>query len=135
VIVASIIEKEVRRPEDRAKAARVIYNRLANRMPLQMDSTVHYAVNKSDKVTTTPADRASSSPYNTYRHVGLPPGPIAAPGKAALQAAANPTPGNWKFFVTVNPDTGATKFATTMAEHDRYVQEFQKWCSTHPGRC
>lgn len=135
VIVASIIEKEVRRPADRPKAARVIYNRLAHKMPLQMDSTVHYAVHKSDKVTTTDADRANPSAYNTYKHVGLPPGPIAAPGKASLQAAANPTPGNWMFFVTVNPDTGETKFASTLAEHDSYVRQFHKWCSSHPGRC
>ncbi|QGN32735.1 endolytic transglycosylase MltG [Microlunatus sp. Gsoil 973] len=135
VIVASIIEKEVRRPADRPKAARVIYNRLAHKMPLQMDSTVHYALNKSDRVTTTPADRANASPYNTYKHVGLPPGPISAPGKASLQAAANPASGSWMYFVTVNPDTGETKFATTLAQHDAYVAEFQAWCGKHPGRC
>jgi len=135
VIVASIIEKEVRRPQDRPMAARVIYNRLAHNMPLQMDSTVHYAVHKSDKVTTTDADRANPSPYNTYVHKGLPPGPIAAPGKASLQAAANPTPGGWMYFVTVNPDTGQTKFATTLAQHDAYVAEFHAWCGKHPGRC
>ena len=135
VIVASIIEKEVRRPQDRPMAARVIYNRLAHNMPLQMDSTVHYAVHKADKVTTTDADRANPSPYNTYLHKGLPPGPIAAPGKASLEAAANPTRGNWMYFVTVNPDTGQTKFATTLAQHNAYVAEFQAWCGKHPGRC
>jgi UPF0755 protein len=135
VIVASIIEAEVRNPQDRAKVARVIYNRVAKGMPLQMDSTVHYAVNKSDKVTTTNADRQSSSPYNTYKHAGLPPGPISAPGKAALQAAANPAPGGWLYFVTVNPDTGETIFSDTQAQHDAAVRRFQQWCSSHPGRC
>lgn len=135
VVVASIIEKEVRRPQDRPMAARVIYNRLAVGMPLQMDSTVHYVVGKSDKVTTTPADRNNPSPYNTYNHKGLPPGPIAAPGEASLQAAANPAPGKWMYFVTVNPDTGETKFATTLAQHDAYVNQFHAWCGKHPGRC
>lgn len=135
VIVASIVEAEVRRPEDRAKVARVIYNRLDKGMPLQMDSTVHYAVKKSDKVTTTDKDRASPSPYNTYKHKGLPPGPISAPGKAALEAAANPAKGNWLYFFTVNPDSGETRFAATHAEHERNRAAFEKWCSANPGRC
>jgi UPF0755 protein len=135
VTVASIIEAEVRNPQDRDKVARVIYNRVAKGMPLQMDSTVHYAVNKSDKVTTTPADRQNPSPYNTYRHAGLPPGPISAPGKASLQAAANPADGGWLYFVTVNPDTGETIFSNTQAEHDAAVRRFQQWCSSHSGRC
>lgn len=135
VIIASIVESEVRNPEDRAKVARVIYNRLDKKMPLQMDSTVHYAVNKSDKVTTTAADRKNKSPYNTYVHKGLPPGPIAAPGAAALKAAADPAGGDWLYFVTVNPETGETKFGKTKAEHDAYVKEFQQWCSKNSGRC
>jgi UPF0755 protein len=135
VTVASIVEAEVRRPEDRAKVARVIYNRLDKKMKLQMDSTVHYAVNKSDKVTTTDEDRANKSAYNTYVHEGLPPGPISAPGEAALKAAANPAAGDWLYFVTVNPDTGETKFATTQAEHDANVADFQNWCQAKSGRC
>lgn len=135
VTVASIVEAEVRRPQDRAKVARVIYNRLDRGMKLQMDSTVHYAVNKSDKVTTTPRDRRSRSPYNTYRHQGLPPGPISAPGQSALQAAAKPARGNWLYFVTVNPDTGETKFANNAAGHQKNVRQFQRWCQTHQGRC
>jgi UPF0755 protein len=77
--VASIIEKEVNRPEDRPKVARVIYNRLAKDMKLQMDSTVTYAENLTG-TTTSAKQRKSRSPYNTYRYKGLPPGPIAAPG-------------------------------------------------------
>jgi UPF0755 protein len=134
VTVASIVEKEVNREEYRAKVARVIYNRLAKDMKLQMDSTVTYAENLKG-TTTTAKQRQSRSPYNTYRYKGLPPGPIAAPGKAALQAAAQPENGKWLFFVTVNLDTGETKFATTEAEHDQNVAEFQAWCQANQGRC
>ncbi|HYP44667.1 MAG TPA: endolytic transglycosylase MltG, partial [Propionibacteriaceae bacterium] len=63
---------------------------------------------------------------------GLPPGPISAPGKAALQAATNPEAGKWLYFVTVNFDTGETKFANTFAEHQRNVLEFQAYCQA-PG--
>lgn len=135
LIIASIIEREAIRDEDRPKVARVIYNRLDIGMMLQMDSTVHYAVNDYSKVTITPAQMANPSPYNTYKHKGLPPGPIAAPGQASLEAAVSPVAGDWLFFVTVNPDTGETKFAKTQAEHDQYVQEFHAWCQSHKGKC
>jgi UPF0755 protein len=134
VIVASIIEKEVRAEGDRAKVARVLYNRLDKGEPLGLDSTVIYAERLKSN-TTTPKDRASTSKYNTYTHKGLPPGPIAAPGKAALQAAANPEPGKWLYFTTVNFDTGETKFAETDAEFQQIVAEFQAWCQSNPGRC
>ncbi|HEU5485463.1 MAG TPA: endolytic transglycosylase MltG, partial [Microlunatus sp.] len=104
VIVASIIEKEVRAEGDRAKVARVLYNRLDKGEPLGLDSTVIYA-EKLKTNTTTAKDRASTSKYNTYKYAGLPPGPISAPGKAALEAAANPEAGDWMYFVTVNFDT------------------------------
>jgi UPF0755 protein len=138
--IASIVEGEVSGDADRGKVARVIENRLQSKGPptmglLQMDSTVHYAVQKRGKAGTTDADRNSPSPYNTYKVQGLPPGPIDSPGAASIEAAAHPTPGGWLFFVTVDPDTGATKFATTQAEHDRNVQEFQQWCRAHTDRC
>jgi UPF0755 protein len=100
-----------------------------------MDSTVHYAAQQRGKAGTTDAQRASNSPYNTYKVQGLPPGPIGNPGAASIEAAANPAKGDWVFFVTVDPSTGETKFATTQAEHDRYVQEFNAWCSANPGKC
>jgi len=125
LIVASIIEREVRNPSYRAKVARVLYDRLDRGKKLELDSTVIYALNSKENVTT---DRLSSSPYNTYRYDGLPPGPISAPGKAALLAAANPVPGKWLYFVTVNFDTGETKFATTYAEHKKNVAEFKAYC-------
>ena len=134
LIIASIVEREAGRDEDRAKVARVLYNRLDDGMRLQLDSTVAYA-NKSFKtVTTTDKERANKSPYNTYQHDGLPPGPISAPGKASLEAAVNPAAGDWLFFVTVNLETGETKFASTAAEHDTYVAEFQAWCQANPGK-
>ena len=134
LIVASIIEREVNQDQYRAKVARVLYNRLDQGMPLGLDSTVIYAENLSTN-TTTPKDRESKSKYNTYTHKGLPPGPIAAPGKAALQAAANPEPGKWLYFTTVDFDTGETKFAETDAEFQQIVAQFQAWCQSHPGRC
>lgn len=135
VTVASLIEKEAQRPEDFGKVSRVIYNRIARGQRLQLDSTVHYAVNKAGRVSTTAKDRANPSPYNTYKHEGLPPGPISSPGEQALDAALNPTPGGWLYFVTTDPDTGATAFATTMAGHERNVVKFQAWCKKHRDRC
>jgi UPF0755 protein len=134
LIVASIIEKEVRLPEDRPKVARVLYNRLDKDRKLQLDSTVVYAENLKTN-TTTEEDRDSRSPYNTYRYEGLPPGPISAPGKAALRAAAEPADGKWMFFVTVNFDTGATKYANTEAEFQKIKKEFQAYCRANPGTC
>lgn len=127
--IASIVEREVARPEDRPKVARVIYNRLAQGMRLQMDSTVHYAAGESGSVWTSDEARASDSPYNTYKHKGLPPGPIASPGAAALEAAIAPAEGDWLFFVAVNLDTGETRFTRTAAEHQRAVDELHAWCA------
>lgn len=135
VTVASLVEAEARRPADFPKVARVIYNRVAKNQRLQLDSTVHYAINRYDTPSTTRAERANPSPYNTYVHPGLPPGPINSPGERALRAAIHPAEGSWMYFVTVNPDTGETKFATTLAEHERYVRQFQSWCRTHSDRC
>ncbi len=134
LIVASIIEKEVNKEQYRAKVARVLYNRLAKDRKLELDSTVAYA-EKLKTNTTTPKDRRSRSRYNTYRYRGLPPGPISAPGKAALQAAAQPEKGKWLYFVTVNFDTGETKFANTEAEFNKIKAEFRTWCKSNPGRC
>ena len=135
--MASIAEVEAGSKADYGKVAQVINilaNKLHNGGKLQMDSTVSYAVGKRT-LTTTAAERAVDSPYNTYRYPGLPAGPISNPGKAAIEGALNPTPGPWLFFVTTNPTTGETKFAVTAAEHNKYVKEFQSWCQAHPGKC
>ena len=134
LIVASIIEREVNQPKYRAKVAQVLYNRLDEKMPLGLDSTVIYA-EKLKTNTTTPEDRESDSPYNTYRVEGLPPGPISAPGRAALEAAAKPEKGDWLYFVTVNFETGETKFADDEAGFEKIRQEFQDYCRDNPGTC
>ena len=137
--IASIVEGEVNGDADRAKVARVILNRLDDGPPnfglLQMDSTVHFVAQERGKAGTTNAQRASDSPYNTYKVQGLPPGPIGNPGAASIEAAANPADGHWHFFVTVDPGTGETKFAVTQEEHDLNVKQFQAWCSANPGKC
>lgn len=138
--VASIIEGEVNGDADRAKVARVIENRLNDPNGptvglLQMDSTVHYIEQERGRAGTSNEARNSDSPYNTYKVKGLPPGPINSPGAASIEAAANPADGPWFYFVAVNPDTGETKFATTQAEHDANVREFNEWCSANKDKC
>ncbi len=135
LIVASIIEKEAARDEDRPKIAGVIYNRLEADKELQFDSTVHYAVNDFSRVTLTDEDLATESPYNTYKHKGLPPGPISNPGRAAIEAALNPENHEYLYFVAVNLDTGETLYATDEAGHAANVQVWQAWCAANPGRC
>lgn len=129
VTVASLVQAEARFDEDFAKVSRVIYNRLEEPMPLQFDSTVHYAVGRDGGVGTSDDDRATDSPYNTYKYPGLPPTPIMAPGEQALEAALNPSDGPWLYFVTTDPDTGTTKFAESYDDHLRNKREFDAWCS------
>ena len=112
--VASLIEKETAFAGDRAKVARVVYNRLAVAMPLQFDSTVNY----SKAVPTarlSHTDLLVESPYNTYLHKGLPPTPIDSPGLLALEAALNPAEGDYVFFVTVSKD-GRSLFTKSYSE-------------------
>jgi UPF0755 protein len=124
VIIASIVEAEARRSQDFPKVARVIYNRLAKGMPLQMDSTVNYAL-KADKTIVTLEDLGVNSPYNTYKRTGLPPGPIGSPGEQALKAALAPAAGDWLYFVTTNPSTGETKFTADYQEFLKFKAELQ----------
>jgi UPF0755 protein len=93
VTLASILEYEAKRGEDYPKVARAIYNRLDKGMRLQSDATVSYAAGVSGQVWTTASQRADASPYNTYQHAGLPPGPIGSPGEKTLEAAMNPADG------------------------------------------
>jgi UPF0755 protein len=129
---ASLVEEEARNAEDFGKVARVIENRLAAGMPLQLDSTVNYATGKTG-ITTTREDRESDSPYNTYQVSGLPPGPVSSPGEAAMQAVLEPTPGEWLYFVAVDPDTGETRFAVTAQEHAANVELFRQWLRENGG--
>jgi len=130
VTVASILEYEAKRPEDYPKVARTIYNRLKAGMPLQSDATVSYASHVSGQVWTTSTMRASDSPYNTYKHTGLPPGPIGNPGETTLKAALAPASGSWLYWVVVNLKTGETVFSDTLAEHNAAVQKFLAYCKT-----
>ena len=123
VTIASIVQAEAAAEEDMGKVARVVFNRLERGMPLQMDSTINYALGRST-LKTTPKDTKIDSPYNSYQRMGLPPTPIANPGEQAMKAAVNPTPGDWLYFVTVKP--GDTRFTADYAEHQRNVTEFNK---------
>ncbi|MBM7169454.1 endolytic transglycosylase MltG [Streptomyces sp. G44] len=123
VTIASMIEAEAGSKADMGKVARVIYNRLDKGMPLQMDSTINYALNRS-KLTTSERDTKINSPYNTYTRMGLPPTPIGNPGEDAMRAATSPTPGDWLYFVTVKPDD--TRFTADFEEHQKNVAEFNK---------
>ncbi|MGB3828333.1 MAG: endolytic transglycosylase MltG [Ornithinimicrobium sp.] len=135
IIKGSLIQAEGSFSDDLPKIARVIDNRLAADQPLGFDSTVHYIFKERGRAGTTDAQRASDSPYNTYKVVGLPPGPINSPGIAAVTAAINPAEGPWLYFVTTNPNTGETKFAVTFEEHNQNVAEFQQWCADNPDDC
>lgn len=121
--LASIIEAEADNPADMGKVARVVHNRLAKSMPLQMDSTLNYALNRNT-VDTKAGDTRIDHPFNTYERQGLPPTPIDSPGLQAMAAAVAPTPGDWLFFVTVKP--GDTRFSATYEEHRKHVAEFNR---------
>lgn len=122
IVVASLIEREARVPEDRGMISRVIYNRLKAGMLLQVDATVIFALGRTGEkgLRVLFEDLEVNSPYNTYKVKGLPPGPIASPGMAALEAAVNPTPGPWLYYVVVEAD-GSHAFGTTAAEHSRNI--------------
>jgi UPF0755 protein len=123
VTVASILEIEGA-PKDYDKVARVLYNRLDKGMRLQLDSTVNYALGLAS-LKLTAAQLKTDSPYNTYLTKGLPPGPINSPGDAALQAALNPAAGPWLYFVTTDPKTKTTEFATTYSQFLALKKKFQ----------
>ena len=127
VTIASIVQAEAATKADMAKVARVIFNRLERGMPLQMDSTLNYALNRST-LATTKTDTKLDSPYNSYERMGLPPTPIANPGQDAMRAAINPVPGDWLYFVTVKP--GDTRFTADHEEHQRNVEEFNRYRRT-----
>jgi UPF0755 protein len=126
VTLASIVEKETGSDAERPMVAAVYLNRLRIGMPLQCDPTVIYGLRRVGRYTgnLTHDNLASDSPYNTYMHAGLPPGPIASPGKASLEAVAHPAHDDFLYFVSRND--GSHEFARTLEEHNRNVFKFQK---------
>jgi UPF0755 protein len=125
VTLASLVEKETARAEERTLVSGVYHNRLRIGMPMQCDPTVIYALKRAGRWdgNITRADLQFDSPYNTYRYPGLPPGPIASPGRAALDAAARPADTTALYFVSRND--GSHVFSNTLDEHNRAVREWQ----------
>lgn len=124
--IASLIEKEAKLDVDRPLIAGVIYNRLNADMLLQLDATVKY-IAPSDGAFVSADDKNVDSPYNTYLYTGLPPGPIAGPGVTSIDAAVNPASHGYFFYVTVDLNTGETRYATTYEEHLKNVQILSQW--------
>ena len=122
--LASIIEREAAVPEEQRLIAAVFWNRLQLDMPLQADPTVQYALAK-ERRTLTRADLATDNPFNTYRHPGLPPGPIASPGMGAIEAALAPAPVKYLYFVAISADGRRHHFSTTVEEHNAAVARYR----------
>lgn len=120
VTLASIVEKEVRKGEERPLVSAVYHNRLKIRMPLQADPTVQFALGRRRPARVLYRDLRVDSPYNTYRRVGLPPGPIASPGASSIEASLYPANVPYRFFVA-HPD-GHHEFRTTYTEHLKAIQ-------------
>jgi UPF0755 protein len=136
--VASIVQAEGGRA-DYGNVAGAIENRLkpndqTNGL-LQSDATVTYGLGTRTVQLTDAQKQDADNPYNTYVHPGLPPGPIGSPGAKAVAAAAHPTANDYLYWVTVNLDTGETKFAKTYAEHQTYVAQYEQWCQANAGKC
>jgi peptidoglycan lytic transglycosylase G len=125
VTLASIVEKETAKAEERPLVAAVYTTRLRIGMPLQCDPTVIYGLVKAGRYDGNihKEDLSFDSPYNTYRYPGLPPGPIASPGRASLEAAVHPADADFLYFVSRND--GSHEFARTLEEHNRNVQKYQ----------
>jgi UPF0755 protein len=139
--LASIVEAEARLDVDRPKIARVFLNRIANtgKAPtyglFQSDASLAYGLKKR-VINLTQSELADrTNPYNLRFKPGLPPTPISNPGAKSIEAVAKPATGTWLFFVATNPDTGETKYATTVAEHEANVAEFQAWCRENADKC
>ena len=122
--VASLVEEEAGTDQDRPRVARVIYNRLAEQMPLQIDATSCYIKNEPGGCTLSQADLESESPYNTRNRAGLPPTPIASPGRASIEAALNPAAGDWLYYVLdAEANDGSHVFT---ADYDEFVEAKQR---------
>jgi UPF0755 protein len=135
VTLASLVEKETPAANDRPLVASVLKNRLEQNMPLMTDPTVIYAamLQKQYRGTIYQSDLNRDSAYNTYRHTGLPPGPICSPGTASLQAALHPAESHFLYFVADPAAAGHSRFATTLAEHERNVAAYRQGLKSAQG--
>jgi UPF0755 protein len=122
--LASIVEKETGAPADRGKVAGVFVNRLRLGMPLQTDPAVIYGLGEHFDGNLRKRDLLADTPYNTYTRSGLPPTPIAMPGKAALEASVRPEPTTALYFVARGD--GSSEFSDTLAAHNRAVDQYQR---------
>ena len=138
--MASIVEKETAVAEERPMVASVYYNRLAKKIALDADPSVIYAELLAGTYTGAlhHDDMRFSSPYNTYTHAGLPPGPIANPGLASLKAASAPAATDYLYFVARADGSGSHQFSKTIDEHNRAVQSYRRGVrkgeAAQPGR-
>ncbi len=123
MVIASLVQTEGT-PDVFGRVSRVIYNRLEKRMPLQFDSTVHYALGRRGEIRVSLNDIKVKSRYNTFIYPGLPPGPIGSPTKAAIDAALNPEAGNWLYFVTVKPFD--TRFTNSYDQFLEWKSEYKR---------
>jgi UPF0755 protein len=124
LIMASIIEKETGTPSERDRIAAVFVNRLKRGMLLQTDPTVIYGMGANFDGNIRKQDLLTDTPYNTYKRAGLPPSPIALPGRAALQAALNPAKTNDLYFVARGD--GTSQFSENLADHNKAVNQYQR---------
>lgn len=124
LILASIIEKETARIDERERISGVFTRRLQRRMRLQTDPTVIYGIGKDFNGNLTRKDLQTATPYNTYTQSGLPPTPIAMPGRAAIHAALHPADGEEIYFVATGTGDGSHQFSTTKEEHDAAVAAY-----------
>lgn len=133
VTLASLVERETPKPDERPLVAGVFTNRLAKSIPLQCDPTVIYALQMDDEYngTLTLRDLRINSPYNTYRNRGLPPGPIGNPGEVALRAALHPAATDYLYFVANTQ--GGHFFAATLAEHNNNVAKYHRLLRGEPA--
>ncbi len=129
ITLASIVEKEAVLPEERAIIASVFHNRLRRGMRLQSDPTAIYGIEGFHRAIS-PRDLRRNSPYNTYLHVGLPPGPICCPGRGAIEACLNPAQTPYLYFVSQG--NGRHTFSTTLRQHNQAVSRLRKNKARHP---
>jgi UPF0755 protein len=124
LVLASIVEKETARADERPRIAGVFARRIAKRMRLQTDPTVIYGIGPEFNGNLTRKDLRTDTPYNTYTRHGLPPTPIAMPGRAAINAVLHPAEGEELYFVATGLEDGSHAFSTTKAEHDAAVAQY-----------